>query len=1482
MVFPSNYLQSKITALNKNRVKNSPGLVNCSVSAPFSCYLIGRESFLIPCGESLLKHNCQILGIISTGRSIESWAHTQNILIVPPTADIREFLTQQPFDYLFSISNSVILPPEIIKLPRRGAINCHDALLPKYGGLNAPAWAIFHREKIHGVTWHQITTTIDGGDIFKQSSFELADNETTFSLSIRCYAEILKLFDQLIEELIDGEVVLTQQNLAERSYFSRGHKPSPGCILSWTLDAESIHAMVRALTFGDYENHIGLPKLTIANQAIILTSTEVLSELSQFPPGTIVAIESDWLTVATRSYDLRITGIYALDGSPLSIAELVSKFHWQIGDQLTDIDREITNQIAQFETSLVKHESFWVERLAKLNPLPIPLATISSVSARTSQRQEWSCPPMLNDFFAQHQAAFSEGNFVLVAIVAFLARISQQNSFDIGWRSAELDRRLTGLLDLFVDTVPCRIDLHPDLSFAKNFAAISQQVATSQQRQTYGRDVLLRYPELKPLAKLDAQERLPVSIALVADLENYQGSSTHGLTFVITDRGDKLSCDYDPDLFDRQSITQMLTQLNVWIERIIDDPDRSIGSLSLLSDRDWQRLSIEWNDTARSYPSTQCIHQVFEAQVELHPNTVAVAFERQQLTYRELNQRANQLAHYLHSLGIKPDTLVGISIERSIEMVVGILGILKAGGAYVPLDPTYPPERLALMIEDAAISVLVTQAKLVEQLPVNQARVVCIDRDLPQIDPHSSTQNLTTGVQPHNLAYAIYTSGSTGIPKGVLIEHRSLVNYATAAATEYQVTSVDRILQFTSLNFDISAEEIYTCLAAGATLVLRTPETLEIGTFLRHCREWQISIVSLPTAYWHELTIRLETEKLELPPDLRLVVIGGEQIAPARYRAWQQAVGTRVQLINTYGPTEATISALWADLSELDLNLAIPIGRPLPNVQVYILDANLQPVPIGVPGELHIGGVGLARGYLHRPDLTAAKFIPHPFSQVSGELLYQTGDLVRYRADGNIDFLGRIDRQVKIRGFRIELGEIEAVLDRHRSIVQTVVMVREDRPGDRQLVAYCVVDGDNPPPKISDLRNFIAQQVPNYLVPAMFVLLPSLPMTPNGKVDLRALPTPIHTREELADTFVAPHNEIELQLTEIWQRVLGIESIGIQDNFFELGGHSLLAIQLFHEIEKIWDKSLPLATLFQAQTIETLADLLRQSGNTPCCSPLVLIRSGQNTQPPLFFIHAIGGNILEYYPLANYLGDEQSIYGLQSQGLDGQKQPLHRVEEMASLYIQELLTVQPDGPYLILGYSFGGTIAFEIAQQLYAQGKEVAWLGLLDSDAPTLTKVRPPLAKSIQIHLHNLWQLKGQERRQYIRDRINYRFKNVDPQESLINSLAQLTPITPQFLRIIDTNLQAGRDYSPQTYPGNVSLFRCQVQTLEQSIHPALGWDDLVLGTLEIDRIDGSHQGMLKEPNVRMVAKKIKLSLARAQSVLNYTDNKIKNRSIEN
>jgi aspartate racemase len=500
-------------------------------------------------------------------------------------------------------------------------------------------------------------------------------------------------------------------------------------------------------------------------------------------------------------------------------------------------------------------------------------------------------------------------------------------------------------------------------------------------------------------------------------------------------------------------------------------------------------------------------------------------------------------------------------------------------------------------------------------------------------------------------------------------------------------------------------------------------------------------------------------ERLADLQPLRQLIAGGDVLSVPHVQKVLSNL-PNCQLINGYGPTENTTFTCYYPIVKIDTLLtSIPIGRPISNTQVYILDLYLQPVPIGIPGQLYIGGDGLARGYLDRPQLTAEKFIPNPFA--TGKL-YKTGDLARYLPDGNIEFLGRLDSQVKIRGFRIELGEIEAQLAQHPSVREVTVIDREDRPGEKSLVAYLVCPQAQPTAR--ELRTFLQSRLPDYLIPSAFVTISSLPLTPNGKIDRRALPAPEFERAESPATRVAPRNELELQLTEIWERVLGVRSIGIRDNFFELGGHSLIAVRLFAEIEQTWGQNLPLATLFQKQTIAELADVLRQKEWSAPWSSLVTIQP-HGSKPPLFCFHPVGGNVLEYYPLAEYLGRDRPIYGLQSQGLDGKQQLVTSIPEMASNYIQEMLTIQPQEPYLLIGYSFGGLLVYEVAQQLQALGKRVDFLAVLDYNSPNIKTVRPSFTKSIQIHLSNLLQLANQDKIQYIKDRIDYRFNNVDYRE---------------------------------------------------------------------------------------------------------------------
>ncbi len=804
------------------------------------------------------------------------------------------------------------------------------------------------------------------------------------------------------------------------------------------------------------------------------------------------------------------------------------------------------------------------------------------------------------------------------------------------------------LIGVFINTLPLRLQIEGNPSFSDLLQQIQANSLQALDHQDLSLEKLIKVLQLErnsshqnlfqvgfifepPMPAIEAG--VDVAFDLARDFFVHNGRAKFDLSLLLeeTPAGIVSSIEYSTDLFQEATITRMLGHLQTLLEGIVADPTQSIATLPLLTPAEQQTLLIDWNNTQRAYPQDQCIHQLFAAQVERSPDAVAVVYQDQSLTYGELNNRANQLAHYLQSLGVQPEVLVGICVDRSLDMVIGLLGILKAGGAYVPLDPVYPVERLEYMMTDAQISILLTQQNLVAKLPAHQAQVICLDTEAEALAKYSPA-NPVTSLESNNLAYVIYTSGSTGKPKGVMIQHRSVVNYIQAALEGYQLCSQDKVLQFAAYSFDAAVDEIFSTLSCGATLVLRTDEMLSsIATFLQTCQAWQITVLGLPTAYWHQLISALAREKLTLPPTVRLVIIGGERAIPAQVKLWQETVGSYPVVINGYGPTEATIAVTLHDISVPNPAYAdreVPIGRPIQNCRVYILDQHLQPVPVGIAGELHIGGEVLARGYLNRPELTAEKFISTSAAlsdsadDLQGGRLYKTGDLVRYLPDGNIEYLGRIDNQVKLRGFRIELGEIEAVLASHSRVQEAVVIVREDVPGDQRLVAYLVIHPvsnslgnsiSNPLGNSSDsidnsinkqtselvsnseLRSYLREKLPDYMIPAAFVTLAALPLNPNGKIDRKALPIPDFQPQE--SNYLAPQTEMEIAIAQIWAEVLqlekvGAEKVGVNDNFFDLGGHSLSAIRVMTRLQENFGVALSLRNLFQFPTIEALASQL--------------------------------------------------------------------------------------------------------------------------------------------------------------------------------------------------------------------------------------------------------------------------------------------------
>jgi amino acid adenylation domain-containing protein len=868
--------------------------------------------------------------------------------------------------------------------------------------------------------------------------------------------------------------------------------------------------------------------------------------------------------------------------------------------------------------------------------------------------------------------------------------------------------------------------------------------------------------------------------------------------------------------------------------------------------------------------SDRCVHHLFEAQVARTPAATAVVYQGTGLTYELLNRRANQLAHYLRSRGIGAEVLVGLCLERSLEMIVGVLGVLKAGGAYVPLDPTYPHERLAFMTKDARLSLVLTQEPLAGRLAMHGADVVRLDADW-EVIARESTEDPRVAVTPENLACVLYTSGSTGIPKGVMLEHRSVAHYTETASTAFALGPDDRVLQFASLSFDTSLEEIFPCLSRGATLVLRDGAMVEsLSVFLQECRDQALTVLDLPTGYWHELTIKLgRMEQFAFGPSVRLVIIGGEKALREQLRAWQKHVGHRIRLMNTYGPTETTVVATMCELSGAveATSRDVPIGRAVRGVQTYVLDQHLQPVPEGEPGELHIGGIGLARGYLNRPELTAEKFIPDPFAAIPGARLYRTGDVVRCLPDGTFEYHGRIDRQIKIHGFRIEPGEIETLLSRHPAVQQVVVAAHEERAGVNRLVAY-VVPHQKGAVTVSDIQRFLRPKVPAYMVPSAVVWLDALPLTPNGKIDRRALPAPDLIRRDLKKVHVAPRDALERQLVRLWEKALGTTPVGVLDNFFELGGRSLLAVRLCEQMEQKFGKDLSPATLFQAPTIEQVANILRHSVEVPLSWSLVVPFQATGSRPPFFCLFGSAA-------LALQLGSDQPVYTLQPHGLAGLQAPT-TVEAAAADYLKEIRAVQPEGPYFLGGFSFGGLVAFELAHQLAKQGQQIALLALLDpvslpshQTSPPATTALPggaPSRRRMTRHARALALLGPKEQLAYVFEKVRGRLAvaNKAAQRAVCDGCLALGRRVPFSLREFyfqETSDEVIQQYVPRVYRGPVVFFRTQ----SSSPHLYTEWRSLITGDLQVYDLPGNHYESISDPYVRIAAAKLGACLARVQ-----------------
>jgi surfactin family lipopeptide synthetase A len=1123
---------------------------------------------------------------------------------------------------------------------------------------------------------------------------------------------------------------------------------------------------------------------------------------------------------------------------------------------------------------LERHLNYWRQQLADLPPLLELPTDRSRPPMQTFQGSKVTF--QLSPSLTQQLKRLGQQNGVtlfmtlLTAFAVLLSRYCGQADIVIGSPIANRDRaEVENLLGFFVNNLVLRIQIQQNPSFQELLAQVKKVALDAYDHQNLPFEKLVEalQPERNlsyhPLFQVmfilqnSPSKQLQISDLKLSSIEIESSTTQLDLTLEIFDSINGLAgrFEYNTDLFEQSTIERMAGHFQNLLEAIATNPQQKVSQIPLLSPSEQQKILIDWNHTSVNYPQDICFHKLIEAQVERTPDAIAVIYEDQKLTYQELNQKANQLANYLLAIGIEPEQLVGICLERSLDMLVGLLGILKAGAAYVPIDPSYPRDRIEYMLSDSQAQVLVTQDRLIPQ--AYAGLIISVDGDKPKLT-QQAIDNPKVPISTNQLAYVIYTSGSTGKPKGVQVTHKGVTNFLLSMQNTPILSPDDVLVAVTTICFDIAVLELYLPLLVGAKLAIASRDVARDAMQLQQLiiSEYCTCMQATPSTWRMLLEIGWQGGK-----NFK-VLCGGENLPLSLAQELSSKNGS---VWNLYGPTEATV---WATISQIKPeDHQVSIGRPLANTQLYVLDHELQPVPIGVAGELHIGGVQVARGYLHRPELTAERFILDPFSAEPDARLYKTGDRVRYLADGAIAYLGRIDFQVKLRGFRIELGEIESVLAQHPAVNQAVAIVES---GSDRLVAYLVCNSAAEM-SIPDLRSFLKEKLPEYMIPSSYVILDSFPLTQNGKIDRRALPEPNQSldSQDIVNTNY-PQDELELRIAQIWQKLLGLKSLSTHDNFFELGGHSLLAIRVCAQLEEIVGHPVPIMSIFQAPTIADLANLLRQ-GWTPTWNYLVPLQPN-GTLPPFFCMHEGFGEVFVYRHLAKHLSSEQPFYGLQAQGLDGKQPPLNRIEQMATNYLKEIRNLQPEGPYYLGGFCAGGVVAYEMAQQLHAQGQEVALLALIDTgfENDTLT---PPVKEFWEMRWRNFlkvpflekFQRIAQKPKQYL-EQLDGRFKLCQC-EFYLKTKRSLPPDLRKFYLYRNNmlaHLDAIANYRPQPIPYPVTLINTTVFDKTRLNDYKQLWSQLALKEIDYHIIEGVHNLVFEEPEVQKIALQLQTCLTKS------------------
>jgi amino acid adenylation domain-containing protein len=1411
----------------------------------YHCILIGETSLLIQCGHILLERGLCIDGIISPDPDILAWGEQKKIPCHRGYREMAAFLHSFKYDYLLSIVNSAILPKEILQTARIAAINYHDAPLPKYAGVYATTWALMQGESSHGITWHLMTEQADEGEILIQAPVAIGPDDTVQILNTRCYEQAIRSFAKLAVQLQKGALSPRAQNHQDRSYYGLYTRPSHAGVLRFNRPTAELVNLFRALSYdAQYKNPFATAKLVIDDSCYLIGDLHAGPAQAAAAAGEIIAIDRG-IRVATSDGSLLLTELTDPAGTPVTIASLQKMHTLHPQARLPIADDAMLARWSERQSELARYESFWEKRLMALfntGSRPPEIAEpqgspVEAFSPFSGSLKEW---------------ANGQDPALLAAALHLWLNSLHVEPPRIGLCHGGSIDAVLGPFNLAAAAVPLVLDW----SGATSLSDLQQKTGEVQivlKKQTFQIDLFSRSPLLPESSSLvyeyilnlgpdrsrEIRAQNPSSrlLSLEADGIRYSGIEETGF-----------------------SPAQFIQRALHFLQQIRQNPQAQLDEISLCLPEDETAAGAGQNqeESGEAGPAVQL--QIAE-RARMHPERIAVVHEEEQWSYADLEGQADQVAKTLAGYPEADVQIVAIYLERSFALIAVMLGILKSGAAYLPVAPGIPRQRLANILADAGIKLVITSEKLRPQLESTD----CASLTLESLPEAVSLPEVVPANRPEAPAYVIYTSGSTGKPKGVIIGHRALAGFTHDCLHRYRITASDRVLQFASPAFDAAVEEIFPVLCGGGTLVLRTEEMISsIPAFMRACARFRITVLDLPTAFWNVVNRECETSHLRLPECVRLVIIGGESATEAMFASWRVSHNLHPRLVNTYGPTEATVVATAFSYDPEWKKAFLPIGRPVGHAEAFVMNAFGQLLPPGFTGELYLGGTCLALGYLNQEELTRQVF-PERMVQKSRKRLYRTGDLVKCLSDGNLLFVGRKDQQVKIRGFRIELSEISSAIASFTEVKECAVIAYGEAT-EKKLAAYIVFASS--PWTVAELRSRLAELLPDYMLPAVVVPVQSIPLTSNMKLDLRTLEDPTQYETRAAPEEQEYGSPLEQHLRTIWQSILNRGTIGLDQDFFSLGGDSLTAVGIMTEIDKQLGRNLPISVMFEHGTLRRLARLLESPHEDEKWNPLVVVKKGGD-KVPLFIIHGAGLNVLLFNTLARHLDASQPVYGIQAGQLLRQGAALKSLAEIVEAYAGEITSVNDRGPYAMAGFSIGGLIAYELAQYFTAQGKKVIFVGIFDTyigeDEPPITGITTA-CKTIWHKIKKtgfaiLLTLSRPSEALPIRWRwLHFQVRSLLHPGSRKKFDPDLAHLPKNIAGLATELIRTVNRHTFLPYPGRIHLFRAKSRLFYIADKKYMGWKKYV-ADIKLFDIPGDHSYIFAPPNDKKFAETLQQAL---------------------